>query len=384
MQNASQWKYEVLYSELSKNPRFCCVVVIIPNFQKPQWQEDFHAVFSLFSKKEYNLIKGYDLKTKIFLEAEELNADIIFYSQARDPFDKYFMTRFPNSLPVYVPYTIFCNEDPDYAYNKPFHNLLWAHFVPSPKHLECSMAFSIFKGKNTYDVGYTGCDVFHPIFRDKFFTPSVWKSNKPVKKRIIWAPHHTIGELRLDGDHSGDHSTFLTFSKFMQQMAVKYSDKIELAFKPHPNLKQKLFEHPNWGRERTIEYYNAWGDSENTSRNEGRYESLFVQSDAMIHDSVSFMAEYIFLKKPVMYLVKDKIKTRKTMNEFGLLTLDLHELGHNEEEVETFIKGVISGKKDKKIEKKQEFLEDLMGVTRTQYSAKRIISTIEQKLGLSI
>lgn len=65
------------------------------------------------------------------------------------------------------------------------------------------------------------------------------------KKKIIWAPHHSLedcGGLQL--------STFLSYYKFFFELAQKYFNDIQIVFKPHPLLKEKLYQHPDWGKEK--------------------------------------------------------------------------------------------------------------------------------------
>ena len=74
-----------------------------------------------------------------------------------------------------------------------------------------------------------------------------------------------------------------------------------MVFKPHPMLKSKLFR-TKLGKAKTDDYFHFWETQSNTQFNDGEYIELFKQSDAMIHDSGAFLAEYIFTDKPSLTL----------------------------------------------------------------------------------
>jgi hypothetical protein len=118
--------------------------------------------------------------------------------------------------------------------------------------------------------------------------PDPWKTVEGGKrlKRVIWAPHHSVGS----GDHAGmDYSTFLEYADFMLEMARKYADRIQFAFKPHPLLRNNL--RACWPEEKIDAYYRQWETLPNTQLELGSYKGLFVHSDAMIPDCGSFTIE---------------------------------------------------------------------------------------------
>ena len=53
----------------------------------------------------------------------------------------------------------------------------------------------------------------------------------------------------------------------------------------------------------------------NTQTEFGEYRDMFLTSDAMILDSVSFMQEYLFTEKPLLVLRKEK--DSESFNTFG-------------------------------------------------------------------
>jgi hypothetical protein len=136
-----------------------------------------------------------------------------------------------------------------------------------------------------------------------------------------------------------EYSTFLDNADFMLDMAVKYRDQVQWAFKPHPILRGKL--EKIWGRERTDAYYRKWQELENCQLENGAYQALFLYSDAMIHDCGSFTVEYHLTGKPVLYLVNGK-NHQSNITRFSRQGYDLHYKAKTTAEIEQFIINVIN------------------------------------------
>jgi len=67
---------------------------------------------------------------------------------------------------------------------------------------------------------------------------------------------------------------------------------------------------------------------------------LFFTSDALIHDCGSFVAEYMYTGKPVMYLMKDE-NILERFNEVGQMALKTFYHGNNVESIYLFIQNVV-------------------------------------------
>jgi len=202
------------------------------------------------------------------------------------------------------------------------------------------------KGKNIVVTGYPGVD---NLVYGKRYGKNVWKNPNDKLKRIIWASHHTIddsGPLNL--------SCFLKYYQLMLDLADKYRDKIQIAFKPHPVLKVKLYNYKGWGPEKTNQYYQKWQEIQNGQLETSQYLELFNSSDAMILDSASFIAEYLYCGKPSLFTFSDKTVLDQ-LNEFGKLAIDYHYHAYNEIQVEDFINNVVCQEQDVIKEKRDYF-----------------------------
>lgn len=87
-------------------------------------------------------------------------------------------------------------------------------------------------------------------------------------------------------------------------------------------------------------YFDAWDNLPNAKLVlGGNYSDLFKTSDAMINDSGSFMTEYQYVHKPMLYL------ERKEPNDFGYRIKEIlyKARGDDYESIEAFINDVVIG-----------------------------------------
>jgi CDP-glycerol glycerophosphotransferase (TagB/SpsB family) len=159
------------------------------------------------------------------------------------------------------------------------------------------------------------------------------RKNKNKKKLIIWAPHWSV-----DKDNPLlNMSTFLDFHETFLDLSSKYEDYFEFIFKPHPELKESLYRLSSWGRYKTDYYYSLWESNGNRYLNESAYIDLFNESDALIHDSGTFMVEYLFTGKPVAYLKTNMVPKVHIYNQFGIEALSTHKILCDRNDIELFL-----------------------------------------------
>ena len=330
------WKVDGVYRLMMDHPRFDPVILVCPivNYGYDNMISRMDQCYTYFKRKGYNVIKAFDGVRYTDVD-KDLSPDVLFYT---NPYrglidDRYYITKFSNTLTIYVPY--YFGEWSNYQWmcNLPFHNLLWRYYLETPFHKKYSQHYSSNKARNVVVTGYPGIE---KLINSKG-NPSikVWKESDTKKKRIIWAPHHTIEENK-----DCYYSCFLRYSDFMIKMVQKYSGDVQFVFKPHPLLKNKL--EKMWGKDKTEFYYSLWETMPNTSLKDGDYSDLFLTSDAMIHDSGSFLIEYLFMNKPVMRTLNN-IPLENEFNPFALKCLEYYYLANSEQDIEQFIQNVING-----------------------------------------
>jgi CDP-glycerol glycerophosphotransferase (TagB/SpsB family) len=146
----------------------------------------------------------------------------------------------------------------------------------------------------------------------------------------------------------------------MIQLAKHYIDRMQIIFKPHPNLKSKLYKHDRWGIRRTDEYYEVWNGIENRRLEEGEYISLFNESDAMIFDSVSFLSEYTCTGKPSLFLKRRENIFEENMNELGKEVAKSVYKGSTKEEITDFIDEVVLFGNDYLLSERKKIINEVL------------------------
>ena len=351
----AMWKYQHLYELLKKDTRFHVYIFLDPfaNFSKVQRITDLKAMRSFFDAQnmeyvDYELEKGMPM-----IEIRSIvDPDIIFYTQPYDGVTEECRRHihFIDKLLCYVPYA-FLPRKQELFYKQRFGIYAWKLYYQTESIKEYVKSVNRNKARNVIVAGYTGAD--------DYFTPAqkeVWKVKDRSKKRIIWAPHFTIEE-KLGYFHA---SYFLEMASFMQELVHEYADRITIAFKPHPALYSFLCAHPDWGEEKTREYYDFWDKNENTQLETLEFIDLFKGSDAMIHDCGSFLIDYLYFDKPVLYDNPNIEEVKTTADELGINAYDAHYRVKSLSDIKAFIDNVVIGGNDYMAPIRQNFFDNYL------------------------
>lgn len=347
--NAGMWKYESLVEAMLRDERF--KPLIIPyslSWHTKEQQLLFqNEVVEYCKRKGFPYQVAFDVENQQYVLAKNIEADFISYSQPYNNCHHFWrLERFWKRALVFTyPYGLPL-ENKEFN-NLLIHNVAWRNFFPTD-------ALSTLYGRNPITHGYNYVNVGNVTYDRMALTVGdceVWKDPSHAKKRIIWAPHHTIG------DHDTlPFSTFLTLCTTMVEFARKYESEVEFAFKPHPMLRERLY--TLWGEKKTEEYYMLWATMPNTSLALGDYISLFNTSDAMIHDCSGFMLDYLYTRKPVLFVSKNN--TEDYLSAYARGCFRQHYHAFSSSDVEAFIADtVIAGNDTMKPERDAFYLEEL-------------------------
>ena len=373
--NVSMWRYQGIYELMAREERFnvSIVLTISTTYSKEQQAKDLESLRAYFFMKGIEYF-DYDEKADTGFDMNRLNPDIIFYPQPYDGFScaLHDYKNFRSKLLCFVPYGIGQTEEA-WFYNTQFHNLAWKLYYPFPVDLERSRKIAHNKGRNMVISGYTNFDLYlSPSATD------VWKLKDNRLKRLIWAPHFSIGTKHT----IYTHSNFLWMAEMMIKFAQQYENKLQIAFKPHPRLKSELYKHPEWGKVKTDEYYHKWEEMPNTFVETGDFIDLFKTSDAMIHDCSSFSIEYLFVNKPVAFVTRDLQSTFSDLPKFGQQAIKMHYIVKNEKEISAFIEDVVLAENDNMKAQRTDFflthLKPQSGLTTNEF----IVNDIKGSLGI--
>lgn len=362
VEELGSWKTENLYLQMLNHPRFSPQLLLLPEVSAHYAYDIVHNYF---------IEKGYNFSTMKPGEriVNKYHPDIIFYQKPYSGIisHEYYYLENINTIFCYVFYAFMNRCYPGLNKNH-FLKTVWQLYADNEICVKELRSVLNNKAKNMI---ITGIPMMDELLKGKVFYNNPWKEGG-VKKCIIYAPHHTIFTDTVKFSSPYDYSTFFQYADFMLEMAKKYKDKVQWAFKPHPLLKMKLYK--IWGNDKTDAYYRKWQEMDNCQLSEGEYLGLFKHSDAMIHDCGSFKIEYLYTDNPVMYLIKEdqefdypNWQTREA--------LKLHYHAQSKEDIELFIQNVIAGIDPLK-EDRKSFVHSYLTPPHGKSACENIINAI--------
>lgn len=362
------WKTESLYLEMLKNERFEPIlgVALLVGDTPTESVRKYNELLVYLERKKYDSVQI------MYQTLQGVKPDIIFYQQPYSEFisDGVFFESSLDCLFCYAPYGLLSLapiRSNAFAIDSLYHRYCFQIYFENELSFEVNK-IALLKGKNSVITGTPIQDTLS-LSASNFTNP--WKNKDSKRKRIIWAPHHTIPAR----SNLLNFSCFLDVCDDMIEMAKKYGDKIQFAFKPHPFLRKRLIDY--WGEAKTEEYYQKWASMENTQLEVGEYMGLFKYSDAMIHDCCSFTLEYCYTQNPVMYLIKEEgyKEHYQMLNSFGQRAFDLHAKGFTKEDIEEFIQKVLT-EEDSLKQRRKEFYDKYLLPPHGKSACENIINAI--------
>lgn len=361
--NLSKWKCDSVYKAMEKHPRFRPVIWILDEHGASADEKLVmrNKIITACQEHGYTYTQAADWSE---LDSE-VSPDIIFiqdfYVQSTNMNDA---TK--NRLFCSVRYC-FANTNMKRSVNFFMLHISLFLFLENESVARESRPHVIHHGHN---FSVTGHPIVDALMERPSTETSVWKKQSHSKKKIIWAPHWTIND---DGP-AFNSATFLQYAEPMRTLAQKNADKLQIAFKPHPTLYRVLCEHPEWGKEKADSYYAWWEKQPNTQLETGEYKALFQQSDAMIHDSGSFILEYLLMDKPCMYL--SRAIAFPHFNEMNKEALKCYRIGKNLHDIEDFIQHQVINYADTLQEQRHAFVNNYLRPPHGKTAAENIIETI--------
>lgn len=365
---ASTWIGDGLYQLLDKSQRFEPYILLMPNHtgqNESMVKEEYERNLKYFQERDLRIVQAFHADTGKYCSWQtiERKPDIcIWLTPWSGLFYKEFqLGNFPlDILCAYIPYGFMIaeNEHGNFVYdqyNQLIHNLAWKIFEESKLSLEMAGKYSFIGNVNAVYTGYPKMDGFYEKKKSDF---DIWirvmkKSGNVQAKKIIYAPHHTI-----NNEGTVVFSTFAYNYSHMLELARKYEKETLWVFKPHPQLKFKAIREGIFKDEKEWDHYvQAWKDLKNGEvMEEGGYQEMFLGSEAMILDSISFLAEYLYADRPALLLERKE----QRFNDFGkrLKEVLYTANGQDKAAIEAFVKRIVLDGKDEKKEKRKTFFDD--------------------------
>lgn len=371
---SSMWSCDSLYKLLLEDMKYDPYVIIGKAAgDTPQNSlKTYNSTLKYFKDNNYQV---YDINNS---NVEDINKfDLLFYMT---PFDldlpqlnikKIKM----NILTTYVSYS-FMIASRDWKYNMPMYKLVWKFFADSIMYKDLVGKYCKTGNDNVVFCGYTKMD---ELINNEINDENIWKIPNTDKKvyKIIYAPHHSVF------DEKAGFSTFDLNYKFILELAKKYSDCTSWIIKPHPQLGGRIVKNGFFNDISDYNnYLNEWDNLPNAKViTDGTYFDLFKTSDTMILDSVSFLVEYQYVHKPLLFLTRNTQK----FNEFGdkvkevLYNVD----GSDFDGIEKYLKEVIFNNDDTMKKDREEFFEKYLDYVKYN-NGKNASESIYQFLNKSI
>lgn len=284
-----------------------------------------HDLFNIFQKRYNNVHLGYDYNTKDHIPWHVFSPDIIFFQEPWDiPVQHNVFTAAQHALTCYTPYCFHLMDSP-YNYLEKFHRFLWAYFVEDQSYVDDYN--KTYHASNCIAVGSLHLDRYRSArsTHDDF-----WHDDGHHKLRIIYAPHFSF-------ENTHRTATFQQNGIFLQQLASMYPQTTWI-FKPHPTFKHQLIMSNIMSKDDVDEYYNNW-EQYGSVLSYVDYRDLFMTSDALITDCISFLADYLPTQKPVFHLRSDSQAV--PFNKFCQSIIDTYYQIHNNAELERLFSRVL-------------------------------------------
>lgn len=301
--DASMFSGESVFLRLKDDPRFTCTIAVAPRVTRGEafLRDTLAKTVKTLSKRYGDAVRPlYDPVTR---KSARLAADIVFstvlYEDQTLP--DYTTERLSRTSLVAILYygyggLFICNEKktpflPNVVFS-------WRYFVSNEATREMNLAKNPRLDANIVVSGYAKMDRMEEL-RVKRGVPG---KDGARRKKVIICPHHTI-DKEADGLAI---STFLTHADLFLKLPEMFPE-IDFVFRPHPILFPRLATAKWWGEERTAAYRAKMESFPNVEFQQGGdYFASFVDSDAMIHDCGSFLAEYFYTGHPQCYLLESE------------------------------------------------------------------------------
>lgn len=344
VQRPALWaNHASIYEAMQADPAFAVAVLAIPKIPPAASAPDlaeYGRLMDFLTDKGIVFFRGYDLDGQIWVNPLVFGLPDVVFLPHPYPFTQsglYHGAYLRNFCDLAIlNYGLAMANMPYMYYDLPIYADCRYLFVESEAHRRLFAERRPELAARLFVTGHPKLDAYRgPVPADR---GRLWKSAQ-ARKRIIWAPHFTVTDDRTP--HT--FSNFFAYYEFFLECARQHPD-VEWVMRPHP----ELFEHMVAAGVKTRAESNAYRDRFNALPNGQVYEggemmTLFRQSDALLLDSISFLAEYAPTGNPICFLDSPR---RQRLNPIGERLLHTYYVAWNTEEIRHFIEEVVLAGRD--------------------------------------
>jgi len=342
-----------LFEKMLNDDMFNPSIIVIPDISRGEenMYEQMDKTYKTLSAKYPNVYKSWDEDEKTFKDFSK-NLDIVCSANPYEPMTHklYRINKLAkkNLLSIYFNYGY-----PAVSFARRVASLgslskMWKVFSESDAIMDEFKKYMKNHGESLVLAGYMKLD---ELAEQKIIPHE--------RKIVILAPHHTIEDKY---EKTIGLSNFLKYAELFKELPKLYP-QIDFIFRPHPLLKVTLAKETVWGKEKTEKYFEEIQQSPNLIfQDGGDYFETFANSDGIIHDCSSFLAEYMFTEKPVCYMLRNREAVDKYFMDNGKRIISHCYQAYKKEDIIKYLDNVILNGNDTMAKDRIEFVNSELKV----------------------
>ncbi len=365
-------KKSAVFSVMASDSSFAPVVAVTPgkwSGGKSYAEKEVQNIIATLRSEGINAVDATTLRPRDVIGALGIVVD-------DDPWEYkkpggWLPSRFNFYLWVIIPYTMGMTLTADNHAASRSYRRAWRVFYPTEQWLELSAKGSARASSNGRFVGYPSIDQFVDGRNQSRSRRDGTGLNPDARPLLIWAPHWTIAE------GSGNQGAFLEWHEALLCLAKGDLSVVRWAFHPHPLLKSQL--ETKWGFRKADMYFAEWLAIDDR-RDRYSYSRLFGESSGLLHDSASFLGEYLFTGKPAGLMEREDQGHLSALNAVGKLCHDVHYKVKGEADLRNFV-DVVCGSRVDDLKNKRAIVVSALGGGQSDV-ARRLVGSIAADLSI--
>ena len=375
--DASMFSGESVFAAMRADPRFECTIAVAPRVTRGEafLRETLSKTVGSLSERYGGAVRA--LYNPDSREERPLDADIVFSTVVYEDqtLPRYTVENLSRRSLVAILYYgyggLFVNNEKKTPF-LPNIVLSWRYFVSNEATREMSVGRNPALARCIVASGYCKMDRIARLVEERMARDA---EGAPRRRKVVICPHHTIDR---EADGALALSTFLENADLFLELPAMFPE-IDFVFRPHPLLFARLATPKWWGERRTAEYRAKMESFPNVEfQRGGDYFATFAESDAMIHDCGSFLAEYFYTGKPQCFMMASE----STAEQFLPFSRKL--LGHvykafSREEIVDFIRRVVVAGDDPMKAERDEFARKEVCVNHP-HATDAVVESVMQRL----
>lgn len=359
-----------VYNVLNRDEDFNVFIVAIPNKKElPELglnHEEYESEGAEEFWKEYGCINGYDYEKREWFDLKKLNPDYVFFQQPYnitrcEEYKSWNVAQYAKIC--YVPYAYDFIGNGVLEETTPRDFMQDVSFYFTQNNIDDHMVRNILKKYFIDDVKtvVTGFPRYDDLEQYKESFAKGWDFAEEGSYRVMWTPRWCTNE---------GNCNFFQYKDDIVEYALKHKD-VSLLFRPHPQAFLNWNRTGEFPKKEADAYQKIYAEADNMRIDaEKSYFNTIFNSDCLISDTSSFIADYFTTGKPIIYCHKID-----TFNELSKKMSEGFYWAHNWKELENILDDLKNGK-DVLKERRLQLLQELFG--RKQNAGETIKEIIKQ------